>query len=186
MDAILYIRFANSLGFSITGYRWTSSPRTVISGLLLSPVLSSKNDISRKNAILAILGHFWAWPLCATFWISILKLSYATFPLIKFIFPAPWPQWLPRGSNLRVAKLSFLNNKIQKKLKVGHVIAPIQNGLGPNFWWFSETSNHALTRCRHNFYPTLFFNCVIWAWKCNILAKNRKNLATIDDVIMTS
>ena len=50
---------------------------------------SPKLPISCKNAIFAILGHFWAWPLCATFRISIFKLSYDTLPLIKFIFPAP-------------------------------------------------------------------------------------------------
>ena len=49
VEAISYIRLANPLGFSITGYRWTSSPRiTVISGWL-SPLWSSKNDISRKK-----------------------------------------------------------------------------------------------------------------------------------------
>ena len=99
-----------------------------------------------KNVILAIFGHFWAWPLCATFWISTFKLSYATFPLIKFIFPAPWSQWLPRGSKLRVTKLRFWNHKIQKTLKLGHVISPWPNGLGANFGWFLETSNHALSR----------------------------------------
>ena len=45
--------------------------------------------ISYKNSIFAICGHFWAWPLWATFWISIFKLSYDTFPMIEFIYPAP-------------------------------------------------------------------------------------------------
>ena len=36
---------------------------------------SPKTTYIVKNAILAILGHFWAWPLCATFWILIFKLS---------------------------------------------------------------------------------------------------------------
>ena len=35
---------------------------------------SPKLPISSKNAIIAICGHFWAWPLRATFWISIFKL----------------------------------------------------------------------------------------------------------------
>ena len=48
---------------------------------------SPKLPISCKNGIFAILGHLWAWPLCAIFWISIFKISYYTFPLIKFIFP---------------------------------------------------------------------------------------------------
>ena len=36
---------------------------------------SPKLTISSKNAIFAICGHFWAWPLWATFWIYIFKLS---------------------------------------------------------------------------------------------------------------
>ena len=35
--------------------------------------------------------------------------------------------------------------------KLGHVITPWPNGLGSNFGWFSETSNHALSRWRHSF-----------------------------------
>ena len=50
---------------------------------------SPKLPISCKNAIFAICGHFWAWPLWATFWISIFKLSYDTFPMIKLMYPAP-------------------------------------------------------------------------------------------------
>ena len=37
--------------------------------------------------------------------------------------------------------------------KLGHVITPWPNGLGSNFGWFSETSNHALSRWRHYFLP---------------------------------
>ncbi len=107
---------------------------------------SPKLPISCKNAIFSICGHFWAWPLWATFWISISKLSYYTFPMIEFMYPAPWPQWLPRGSNSEVAKLSFKIVKFKKTLKLGHVITPWPNGLGSNFGWFSETSNHALSR----------------------------------------
>ena len=36
---------------------------------------SPKLQISCKNAIFAICGHFWAWPLCVTFWISTFNLS---------------------------------------------------------------------------------------------------------------
>ena len=50
---------------------------------------SPKLPISSKNAIFAICGHFWAWPLWATFWISNFKLSYDTFPMIEFMYPAP-------------------------------------------------------------------------------------------------
>ena len=50
---------------------------------------SPKLPISSKNAIFAICGHFWAWPLWATFWISIFKLSYYTFPMIEFMYLAP-------------------------------------------------------------------------------------------------
>ena len=50
---------------------------------------SPKLPISCKNSIFAICGHFWAWPLWATFWISIFKLSYDTFPMIEFMYPAP-------------------------------------------------------------------------------------------------
>ena len=49
---------------------------------------SPKLPISCKNAIFAICVHFWAWPLWATFWISIFKLSYYTFPMIEFMYPA--------------------------------------------------------------------------------------------------
>ena len=42
-----------------------------------------------KNVIFAISGRFWAWPLCTIFWISIFKLSYDTFPMIEFMYPAP-------------------------------------------------------------------------------------------------
>ena len=68
---------------------------------------SPKLPISSKNAIFAICGHFWAWPLRATFWISIFKLSYYTFPMIEFMYPAPYTQRLPWSFTLRVAKLSF-------------------------------------------------------------------------------
>ena len=50
---------------------------------------SPKLTISSKNAIFAICGHFWAWLLWATFWISIFKLSYYTFPMIQFMYLAP-------------------------------------------------------------------------------------------------
>ena len=36
---------------------------------------SPKLPISCKNTIFAIWCHFWEWPLCATIWISIFKLS---------------------------------------------------------------------------------------------------------------
>ena len=42
--------------------------------------------------------------------------------MIEFMYPAPWPQWLPRGSNFEVAKLSFKIVKFKKTLKLGHVI----------------------------------------------------------------
>ena len=36
---------------------------------------SPKLPITSKNVVFAIWSHFWAWPLRATFWISIFKLS---------------------------------------------------------------------------------------------------------------
>ena len=36
---------------------------------------SPKLPITSKNAVFAIWSHFWAWPLRATFWISIFKLA---------------------------------------------------------------------------------------------------------------
>ena len=50
---------------------------------------SPKLPISCKNAIFAICGHFWAWPLWATFRISIFKLTYYTFAMVEFMYPAP-------------------------------------------------------------------------------------------------
>ena len=55
--------------------------------------------------------------------------------------------------------------------KFGHVITPWPNGLGPNFWWFSETSNHALYLRSVNFWPTSFLHGVIWARKMPFLQK---------------
>ena len=126
-----------------------------------------------KNVVFVILGCFWAWLLCATFWILTSNLSYATFPIIELTFPGGWPHWLPRGSNLRVAKLGFQNRKIQKTLKLGHVISPWPNGLGSNFGWFLETSKPCQLTFSIKFELTLHLLGENRACKCDILAKYR-------------
>ena len=74
----------------ISTYRSTTMPKDlVIAFNWFGCSDSPKLPISCKNAIFAICGHFWAWPLWATFWISIFKLSYDTFPMIEFMYPAP-------------------------------------------------------------------------------------------------
>ena len=44
---------------------------------------SPKLPITSKNVVFAIWSHFWAWPLRATFWISIFKLSYLLCYFVK-------------------------------------------------------------------------------------------------------
>ena len=126
-----------------------------------------------ENVVFPILVHFRAWFLCATFWILTFNLPYATFPIMELTFPGGWPQWLPRGSNLRVAKLGLQNRKIKKTLKLGHVIYPWPHGLGSNFGWFLETSKPCQLTFPIKFELTLHLLGENRACKCNILAKYR-------------
>ena len=84
-----------------------------------------------------------------------------------------WLQWWSKvflgvapmcNSKLRVAKLSFLNHKIQKTFKLGHVISPWSDGLGSNFGWFLESAKP----CQLKIFRQIWANSTSSGWKLDL------------------